>query len=411
MLVNRTEKFIVKKSNKNFKFLDDLCFKSKNLYNHGNYLIREEFFKNNNILSYGEIDKLLKKDSEHPDYRQLPAANSQQTLRLLSKNWKSFKAASYSYSKNKEKFKARPKPPKYLDKSKGRFPVIFTNQQIKISSVDNSFSILKTAKFYLRKEILETLTAISQVRIIPKSTYIKVEFVYEKEVKLPPVETKRVLGVDIGVNNLITAASNFKSTPIIIDGKGLKSMNQYYNKKLATLKSKAATNNNLRTTNRIQRLHVKRNFKIDNYLHRASKLLIDYAIKNDVDTIIVGHNKDWKQQSHLGKVNNQNFIMIPFNNLIEMIRYKGIDKNIRVMTVDESYTSGTSYLDDETPTKDYYNKTRRIKRGLFRSNSNILINADVNSAYQIIKKASKNLISRDLVEGSVINPVKYYISA
>ena len=229
--------------------------------------------------------------------------------------------------------------------------------------------------------------------------------------KLPPADSKRVLGVDIGVNNLITAASNFKSTPIIIDGKGLKSMNQYYNKKLATLKSKAATNNNLRTTNRIQRLHAKRNFKIDNYLHRASKLLIDYAIKNDVDTIIVGHNKDWKQQSHLGKVNNQNFIMIPFNNLIEMIRYKGIDKNIRVMTVDESYTSGTSYLDDETPTKDYYNKTRRIKRGLFRSNSNILINADVNSAYQIIKKVSKNLINRDLVEGSVINPVKYYISA
>ena len=107
MLVNRTEKFIVKKSNKNFKFLDDLCFKSKNLYNHGNYLIRGEFFKNNNILSYEEIDKLLKKDSEYPDYRQLPAANSQQTLRLLSKNWKSFKAASYSYSKNKEKFKAR----------------------------------------------------------------------------------------------------------------------------------------------------------------------------------------------------------------------------------------------------------------------------------------------------------------
>ena len=103
--------------------------------------------------------------------------------------------------------------------------------------------------------------------------------------------------------------------------------------------------------------------------------------------------------------------MIPFNNLIEMIRYKGIDKNIRVMTVDESYTSGTSYLDDETPTKDYYNKTRRIKRGLFRSNSNILINADVNAAYQIIKKVSKNLINRDLVEGSVINPVKYYISA
>ena len=409
MIVRRAEKFIVRNTNENYSFLDDLCFKSKNLYNHANSVIRKEFFENQIILKYNTIDKILKHDTEYPDYRQLQAQSSQQTLRLLCRNWKAFISAMKSYSKDKSKFKGRPKPPKYLDKVKGRFPVVFTNQQIKVNKNDNSFNISSKIKFYLRPEVANSLLSVCEIRVVPRLNYIKVEFIYNKGIPDTMVSTNNLLGIDLGVNNLITTARINNSESIIIDGKGLKSINQYYNKKLAYYKGKAEKENKLETTKRIKQLHTKRNFKVENYLHRASKLIVDYAVTKNIDTIVIGYNKDWKQEVSMGKSKNQNFVMIPFNTLVNMITYKAEDKGIKVLLVEESYTSGTSFLDNETPTKENYNKTRRIKRGLFKSNTNKYINADVNSAHQILKKVSGDSITRDSVEGSVTNPIKYYI--
>ena len=143
--------------------------------------------------------------------------------------------------------------------------------------------------------------------------------------------------------------------------------------------------NNLDYTNRLNKLTVKRNYKITDYMHKASRFIIDYAIKLNCNTIVVGNNKSWKQENNMSKVNNQNFISIPHKMLIDMLSYKAENVGLNIVVTEESYTSGTSFLDDELPTKNNYNKCRRIKRGLFKS-SKRLINADVNAACQIMKK-------------------------
>ena len=144
--------------------------------------------------------------------------------------------------------------------------------------------------------------------------------------------------------------------------------------------------NDMNYSERMNKFTEKRNSKIDDYLHKASRKIINYCLKHDICTIVIGKNKEWKQEVSMGKKNNQNFVQIPFARFIEMIQYKAEEHGIAVVLTEESYTSGTSFIDGESPIKDNYNKSRRIKRGLFKSNNGILINADLNGAYQIIKK-------------------------
>ena len=179
------------------------------------------------------------------------------------------------------------------------------------------------------------------------------------------------------------------TNPLIINGKGLKSYNKYFNKKLAYLKSEAQLKNKGYTTKRIQRLIKKRNNYIDTWIHKASRLTVNYLYENKVKEVIIGKNRNWKQNSKLSKKVNQTFIQIPFDLYIKRLTYKCQDLGIKVYIVEESYTSGTSYLDNELPIKDFYNKSRRIQRGLFKTNEGKLINSDVNAAFQIIKKVYK----------------------
>ena len=193
-----------------------------------------------------------------------------------------------------------------------------------------------------------------------------------------------IMGIDLGVDNLITAGLS-SGTPIILNGRPLKSINRYYNKRKAILQEAAKKSNHLDVTNRMERMTEKRNNKVKDYLHKASRKIIELAKINNVSHIIIGNNKGWKQKVELGKRTNQTFVSIPYRMLIDMICYKAQLEGIRVSVVRESYTSGTSYLDGEKPEKILYDATRRIKRGMFKSNRGILINADVNAAYQIIK--------------------------
>jgi putative transposase len=227
---------------------------------------------------------------------------------------------------------------------------------------------------------------IRQVRIITKWNKIVVQFMYSEDIKVAKVKSERVMGIDLGLNNLATVVSNTEMTPYIINGRTLKSINQYYNKEVARLRKEAKLSNNVYDTKRMCRIVEKRNNKVKDYLHKASRQIISIALENEIGTIIVGNNKGWKQEVGLGKKVNQNFVSIPYDTLIEMIRYKAELKGIAVKVVEESYTSGTSYLDNEKPIARYYNKGRRKHRGLFVSNEGYQINADVNGAYQIIKK-------------------------
>jgi len=383
----RAEKHIIKSTNPFFEMLMNFCHRSKNLYNHANYRIRQEFIFNGKWIRYAELDKILKADTEYKDYAEMPTAQSaQQIVRLIDKNWKSFFQSIKDWSKHKEKYLGKPKMLKYLKKD-SKYLLILTNQNCKIREdkisfpkVFNGFSI--QPKFLRR----ENYKSFQQVRMIPHEDKLVVELVYEIVFCEEKKDNNRYIGIDIGVNNLVTVANNVGDTAFIINGRALKSMNQFYNKQISYYRGICKRMNHKDYSKRMNRLIKKRNAKIDDYLHKASRKIIYYCIDNQVNTIIIGKNKEWKQGSNIGRKNNQNFVQIPFARFIEMIQYKASECGIAVILTEESYTSGTSFIDNELPVKGNYDKSRRIKRGLSKSNYGMLINADLNSDYQIMKK-------------------------
>ena len=407
MMIQRVEKHIIKKSNSHYNMFCEFTHQSKNLYNHANYLVRKEFTENNRWLRYQDLDKILKKDIDYPDYRNMPTAQAaQQTLQLVDQNWRSFFSLIKDWSKNKDKYSGRPKLPKYKPKN-GRMVLILTNQRIKLKG-----GILHLPKafngFTIKPKCvtLRNFEKINQIRIVPNNQIFCVEIVYSVSINddmLP--DNGRYMSIDLGLDNLTTVVTNTGLQPILVNGKGLKSINQYYNKQKAHYQSIAKQMNDKHYTNRLYRLTQKRNFKIEDALHKISKYIIDTATLNDIATIVIGKNNDWKRSISLGRKTNQNFVNIPHKKLIDKIIYKARNVGINVVLTEESYTSGTSFLDGELPTKEFYNKDRRIHRGLFVSNNNKSINADVNAAYQIMKKVFPNEFS-DGIEGVVLHPVR-----
>lgn len=397
MVVHRVERHIINANHKLYAMIDEYCFKSKNLYNKANYILRQQFFNDGKIYNYQQMDSDFKPWDE---YKQMMAQSSQQTLKLLSDNWKSFFKAMKKYAEDSSKFKGKPKPPHYK-KSDGRFVAKFTNQNCK--KIDGYIRFPRVfKKFCLATKIDGRL---KEVRMIPDSNkrYI-LEIVYEKVIADKKDENERCMGIDLGLNNLATISSNVMSS-VIINGKGLKSINQFYNKTIAHYQSIAEKVNNTYRTKRLNRITNKRNNKINDYIHKASRKIVDMCVDNNINTVIIGYNEEWKDEINIGSVNNQNFVSIPFLEFVKKIEYKAEEYGISVIRTEESYTSGTSFLDNELPNKDFYNKSRRIKRGLFKSNSGRLINADVNASLQIIKKVAPNTFSYG-VEDLVLNPIK-----
>lgn len=406
MIVTRVEKHILKQNNVFYSLIDDFCFKAKNLYNHANYIVRQAFCSENNWVRYRDLDLILKNDIEYPDYKEMSTAQSaQQILRLLDNNWSSFFKAIKDWGMHRDKYLGKPKLPKYKSKN-GREILILTNQNVKpkgdILHFPKTFN-----KFTIEPQFINRTDFVSfqQVRFLPRNKRIVIEIVYNIEVPDLVNDNGRYLSIDIGVDNLSTITNNFNEAPVIVNGKGLKSINQYYNKSLAHYKSITKMLNKQDYSNKQNKLTVKRNAKITDYLHKTSRFIVDYAKQHSVSVIVIGYNKEWKQNSILSKKVNQHFVQIPFNTLIQQIQYKAEELGIKVILVEESYTSGTSFLDNELPTKENYNKSRRKHRGLFKSNNGTLINADVNGAFQIMKKVFPNAYA-DGIEGLVFNPVK-----
>ena len=406
-IIQQVEKRVIKKSHPYYSMFCEYTHLAKNLYNHANYLVRKEFTETGKWLRAYDLDKLLKQDHDYPDYRNMPAAKSaQQVLQLLDANWKSFFRAIKDWSKNKDKYLGRPKLPKYKSKD-GKLVFMLSNQQVKLKG-----DLLRFPKsfndFTVRPRCvtLSNFEKINQVRIVPRNQIFCVEIIYSISINdtlLP--DNGRYMSIDLGLDNLATVVTNTGLNPSIVNGKGLKSNNQYYNKQRAYYQSIAKSMNNKFYTNRLYRLTQKRNFKIEDSLHKISRFIVNSAISNDIHTIVIGNNKNWKQSISLGKRTNQSFVSIPHQKLIEKIIYKARSVGINVILTEESYTSGTSFLDGELPLKEFYNKNRRIYRGLFVSNQGIRINADVNAAYQIMKKVFPNAFV-DGIEGAMPHPVR-----
>ena len=368
-----SERHIIKNSEL-FNELDNMCFLSKNLYNKGLYIVRQHFFNTEKYLNYNTLENILKK-SKDVDYYALPTKVSQQILMVLDNNFKSF--FKLLEKKKKSHYKEKVKIPKYLDKD-SRNLLIFTSQAISKKFIKNGIIKLSNVKHVVKTKV----KVVKQVRIIHKGNHIVVEVLYEKQSK-DIVTNNRYAAIDLGLNNLATISSNV-TKPFIVNGKPLKSINQYYNKTKSNLQSKLK--NNEKSNKRISSLNLKRNNKINDYLHKSSIFIVNYLVSNNISMLIVGHNKEWKQNIKIGKKNNQNFVSIPHSKFKELLKYKCELEGIKYIEIEESYTSKCSFLDNEEICKHTSYKGKRIKRGLFKSNDGTLINADVNGSLNILKK-------------------------
>lgn len=419
MKFQRVERHIIT----NNKHIDNICFLSKNLYNYCNYVLRQVYLEHfENIEEFkdliqkvtyknklGEEKSYFKIDEytlitrltklEQNDYRALPSQTSQQIILLLYKNWKSFFKSLIAYHKNKLSFKGRPKQPKYKHKIKGRNLVTFTKQQCKIKNNEIKFPLKSNLE-----SIKTKVDNLIQVRIVPKTSCYILEIVYWKEVNKENILNKdNYLAIDLGINNLATCVNNTGKEPFIVNGRIVKSINQYYNKKLSKLQSFVG-NKEIKTSKRIKKLSFKRNNKIEDYFHKASRLIVDYCLENEIQTIVIGYNKTWKNEVDLSKSFNQKFVQIPFTSLIQKIQYKAEEVEIKLILNEESYTSKCSFLDLEPIKKHEIYLGRRIKRGLFLSSKNRIINADVNGSYNILRKVVPESFKTQGIEGVGLHP-------
>ena len=400
MKVNRTEKHMINKNNKLWKYCDDLCFKSKNLYNYANYIQRQLFASDKSIMKYKDLTFELKHSEA---FKDLGSNSAQHTLKMLDKSWKAFLVSIKDYYKNPSRYLGRPRLPGYKKKN-GRYICILTNlqSQIKDGYLYFAFKPLKPCNNLIKTKINGKHM---QTRIVPKGSCYVLEIVYETEIPELKEQNNRVVGIDLGVDNLATLTNNVGVKPIVINGKVIKSINQYYNKKRSMFQSDLKKRHNKNWSNRLQKLQDKRDSKIDYYLHCSSKSIINYCEGLDIDTIVIGLNKTWKQESKLVSKANQNFISIPYDKLINQIKYKAENLGINVIITEESYTSGCSFLDNEEIGKDTYDKSRRIYRGLFKSNQGKSINSDVNGSYNIIRKVFPNAFAYG-IEDVHLHPIR-----
>lgn len=410
MNTTRTQQIVIKKNNKYWKQIDDLSFAVKNLYNAANYMVRREFIKTSkekdegireasHYINYYELDPMMQHTEE---YKKLGGAISQQTLRMLDRNWKAFFNSIKDWKINKDKYQGKPCIPKYLNKTSGRYVICLTSQKVKnkdgylyfgykpLKNLNNVIKTIRTDKIYA-------------LRITPRLPNYIIEIIYKIEAPEPTAISERIASIDLGVNNLITVVNNCREECFVVNGKPLKSMNQYYNKVKAKKQSDLMIKNNKYCSKAINNLTTKRNNKVSDYIHKSSRFVVDWCVTHNIDTLVCGHNDGWKQESGMNKSNNQNFINIPHTMLIQQLAYKCEDRGIKFIEVEEGYTSGTSFLDNEEPVRENYNKSRRKKRGLFISNEGVEINADVNGAYQIMKKVFPNAFANG-IEGVALHP-------
>lgn len=377
MKVQRVEQIIIKKSHPKFKIIDEMCFHSKNLYNEANYIIRQKFIESGEYINYYDMNKEFK---THENYKACFSQPANCTLRLLDKNWKAYFKSIKDWKEHHGKYLGMSKLPNYLPKD-GRFPWMIPNNQL--------YYDYEKSTIYIRNRLMNDFDWYSrcmgrpiQVRFIPHDSYYAMEIVYEIEIEDINADiNNRIASVDIGVDNLITLVNNIGESPLIINGKPLKAINQQYNKQKAKVQSDLMKRNGQSWSKKLEDLTTKRHFRIKNYLHNASALVIKWCIEHNIDTLVIGKNDTWKQE----KKHMQNFIFIPYEMLLGQLQYKCEDVGIKYIETNEAYTSGTSYLDDELPTKENYNKERRVQRGLFQA-KDILINADVNGSLQIMRK-------------------------
>ena len=364
---------------KRLTLFGEITFLSKNLFNVATYTIRQRFFKDRHWIRYHELWNLLKSHEAYQILQEKCGSHPpQQVLKQVERNFKSFFKAIKSWKKNPEKFQGMPKLPCYKRKN-GRNVVYFTSLQCRVR--DGVVLLTKKMEQLGFPRIKTELETVKGVRIIPFGDRYNIELIYDYEPRELHLDENNTLGIDLGLNNIVTASDNIGNKPLIIKGGVIKAINQFYNKELARYKSMAKKCNDIEITNRILKLHRKRNNKMRDFFHKTSRKLVNHCISNDIGTIIVGYNEGWKQKVNIGRKNNQNFVSVPFLKLIQQIEYKSEMVGIKVVRITEEYTSQTC------SSCGVVRKSNRKYRGLYVCKEcGLVLNADVNASRNIIQK-------------------------
>lgn len=362
-------------------------------------------------VSYTKLEKMLKFS---PEYKRMPAQSAQQTLKKLIANWKGYRKKTIKYYEKKKKMRAKafkkryPKPPEIpgYKKKDGETIACFTNQQCDIEDGYLNFPGHTRGRKSLRwlpRLKVRFRGEFSQVEIVPKGGAYIIGIVYSKQKENYGFNAERVASIDLGVRNTVSMVDNIGFAPIIVKGGVVKSINQFFNKKRAKLMSIKDKQGYKHWTVRLKKLSLDRYNKLNDIFHRLSKRIVDHCAENDIGTLVIGYNATWKQEVNMGNRNNQNFVSIPFWKLIEKIRYKAELIGIKVILIEESYTSRCSFLDRERIGWHHRYKGEREK-GLFYMSDGRIVNADVNAAYNIMRKAIPDVKFAEGIEDVVLHP-------
>lgn len=389
------EQHCIRRNDARFEVIDRAAFASKNLYNAALYETRQAYIHDGHRIRFNELYHLMK---SHEAYKALPAKVAQHVLKLLDKNWESYFEAIKARNENPSKFLGHPKLPKYKDKQKGRNLLVFTIQAVSRKGLKKG--LIQPSGIPI--EIQTRQTNVDCVRIVPRNGYYVVEVVYTQQEKQADVDPHMYAAIDIGLNNLAALTSNKVGfIPRLVNGRPVKSINQFYNKNRANVQSRLPKGHS--TSSRLEHLTTKRTRKIDHYLHTASKRIIDLLIAEKIGTLVIGKNINWKQEINLGKRTNQNFVQVPHARFIDMLTYKARLVGIQVVVTEESYTSKCSFLDNEPIQKHEVYVGKRVKRGLFRSTNGRCLNADINGSYNILRKVAPDAFAQGS-RGCVVHP-------
>ena len=394
------ERHLIKSTHPFYDECDKLTFLAKNLYNATLYYQRDSFF-NKDFKNYYDVNRVFTHTNQK-DYRALPVKVSKGVQMLVDKSFKSYFALVKKKQSNDYSRSVR--IPKYLNKTSGRCVVPYTKDALSLKNE----GFVKFSKTNIIIKTKLSRSDIKAARIVPKGNHFVIEILYKVTKKpLKSEKPKRLAFVDPGLNNLLTVTSNCFN-PILYNGRPLKSINQLSNKTIAALKSKLSERR-LWTSSLLQSVYSKRSRRLTDLTHKITTQLVNQLDSHNIDTVIFGHNIGQKQDINLGKVTNQNFVQIPFTQLMKQLQYKCELIGIRFIITEESYTSKCSFLDEEEIQKHSTYKGKRIKRGLFETSNGKLINADVNASLNIGRKylTKVNMYTKELHEDLVrfmVNP-------
>ena len=398
----------------------EMCIYANNLYNVGLYQIRQHFFATHQYLRYEENYHLCKGNE---NYKLLQAGISQQILRICDRSFKSFfallgKKKSGDYSK-------KVRIPHYRNKG-GKYLLVLSTNAINIKNgyltvpMSRAFAKQHADLDAIRIPVPERIADkhINEVRIVPvlNGRTLKIQYCYEQEAEPQNLNAGNALAIDVGLDNLASCVTT-TGTSFIVDGRKLKSINQWYNKQLAHYASIKDHQHINGFTECISRITDKRNRQVTDYMHKVARCIVDFCIANDIGTIIAGHNIDQKQSVNMGKANNQTFVQIPFDQLRTYLKCLCGRYGIAYIETEESYTSKASFLDgDDIPVFDAKNpytgtfSGKRVRRGLYRTKENTLVNADINGACNIAKKGKQNFSIEGLCRGLLASPLRIRIA-